>query len=985
MKLTKVILLTALVFAGSFIAETSAGLPTSEHAAYAASQSVKLTDEEKAFIKEHPVIYLAVDPEFVPYEFIDTDGKYKGIAADYIKLISERTGLKMVPSYGLPWEEAYEKAVLKELDVLPCVSKTAEREKNFLYSEPYYSFKRMIFVNENEKEINGFQDLLNRKIAVQRDSSHHSFLKEYPSIELSLYDNVEDALKAVSDGKETAFVGNLAVSNYFMKANGITNLKSIEIESEQNESLYFAVRNDWPVLLGILNKGITSITEEEKLQITSYWLGDQKEVHYYKLIKFVTVAGATIGVILIVSFFWILQLKKEIIARKKMEEALRIAKEEAESANHIKSTFLARMSHEIRTPLNAITGIAYLLLKTDVTVTQKIYLDKITQASANMLGIINDILDYAKIEAGKIQLESISFSLDEILERVVNIESYKMEEEGIEFFMEKDPLLPTYFLGDPIRISQILMNLLNNAIKFTKEGRVSLAVDLHSKEGENNVIQIVVKDTGIGMSEEQIQQLFEPFSQGDSSICRRFGGTGLGLSIVRSLVRMMGGNIRVESKINEGSVFTIFIRLKEDTSKEDFEEKRTMTAILQNLKVLVLDKNKKSRELIKEYLESFFIVADYADREDIADELLFHMSGNDDEKSYDLFILDHDTPKDGGIAFAQTIKDKIGANKPKMILLIPLLKEQLFEQLTTADIDLGITKPIIPSTLYNGILELFNETTMEIESSQKLMENPEEAAFFPCHVLIVEDNKTNQFITHGILEQSGFIVSVEDNGENGYQFYTEHQDEIDVILMDLHMPVMNGYDTAKMIRGINARVPIIAMTADAISGVIEQCMAAGMNEYISKPFDPTKLIETVKKVVRLSRGFRAGKHTLPAGNNDKIVEKAERALDQEDGLRMVEGNTELYQLILKEFYEENTMTLSELEKLINKKDYKEAKLLVHKIKGSSGSIGAKILFGLAVDYQAALERENLDKIKQLSAEFQDQLIQLMIEIKRVIG
>lgn len=424
------------------------------------------TETEKQFIAEHPEIHLCIDPEFVPYEFIDSDGEYKGIAADYIKILSEKIGIQMVVENDLTWAEGYELAVEKKLDALPCVAKTSLREQYFLFSEPYIDFQRVIVVQNMNDTIKDLDDLAETKVAVQTNSSHHSFLKSYPEIEISLYTSVEDALAAVSGGSESAYIGNLATSSYLIKESGFTNLKYITINTRDTQSLHFAVRNDWPELVGIINKGLESITQEEKIAINNKWIGVENEIDYSLIFQII----ALILSFLVISVFWTVRLKKEVSKRIIIEEELRHAKLEAEIANQVKSSFLARMSHEIRTPLNAITGMAYLIKKTDVNVTQVMYLDKITQASYTMLGIINDILDFSKIEAGKVELERISFNLDKVIQKVINIISFKIEEQGIEFRMSKDPRIPVNFFGDPKRIEQILINIINNAVKFTSVG-----------------------------------------------------------------------------------------------------------------------------------------------------------------------------------------------------------------------------------------------------------------------------------------------------------------------------------------------------------------------------------------------------------------------------------------------------------------------------------------------------------------------------------
>jgi signal transduction histidine kinase len=291
-------------------------------------------------------------------------------------------------------------------------------------------------------------------------------------------------------------------------------------------------------------------------------------VDYSYVLRVIGIAGLILAAVLVVSYFWIIRLRKEVAKRRKAQEELMAAKEEAVSANQVKSLFLARMSHEIRTPLNAILGMAYLMKKTDLTATQNMYLDKLSQASRNMLGTINDILDFSKIEAGKITIEKVSFDLDKILQRIISIESVKVDEQGIELSVNKNPDVPSMFMGDPLRIEQILLNLINNAVKFTDHGSVRVSVSADAPKNAEYVVKFIVSDTGIGMSQEQLEHLFIPFDQGDSSISRRFGGSGLGLSIVKCLTDLMGGTITAESEQEHGSTFTVCLPLEVDAEQE---------------------------------------------------------------------------------------------------------------------------------------------------------------------------------------------------------------------------------------------------------------------------------------------------------------------------------------------------------------------------------------------------------------------------------
>ncbi len=452
---------------------------------------------------------------------------------------------------GLSWAEAYDKALSGGVDVLPAVLKTAQREEYFLFSQPYYNVRRVIVTRDSNTDIRGMDDLKGRMVAVQKNSSHHSYLLSFPSINLSLYDTVDQALTAVASGTETVYVGNLATSNYLIRANGLTNLKFIAFGTDDQPALHFAVRKDWPELVGILNKAVASITEEEKIAINNKWIDLSAEPDYSRIIRLAAVSGVVVCVVLAVSFYWIVRLRKEVKKRESVQLALERAKLDAEEANNVKSSFLARMSHEIRTPLNAITGMAYLLRKTDVSPTQRMYIDRITQASTSMLSIINDILDFSKVESGKLVLERISFSLDQVIQDVVNIASYKIQEQKIGFRLVKDPNIPNWFFGDPKRMEQILLNLISNAAKFTDSGEVSLEIRPAAKGSDRCRVSFSVKDTGIGMSEDQARQLFQPFAQADVSISRRFGGTGLGLSIVKNLVDLMHGEIEVFSTVGK--------------------------------------------------------------------------------------------------------------------------------------------------------------------------------------------------------------------------------------------------------------------------------------------------------------------------------------------------------------------------------------------------------------------------------------------------
>ncbi len=964
------------------------------------------SEQELQFIKEHPIINVGVDPDFVPFEFIDSDGKYKGIAADYIKLIEIRSGLEFQITNNASWEEAYTKAINKQIDILPAISETQERRNYFLFSEPYYSYKRAIFFRSDEKEIRGIEDIKNKKVAVQQASSNHSYLLEYPEIKLSLYDKPLDAIKAVSQGKELAFVGNMVTTSYYIKENGFGNLKYIEIDETTPQSIHFAIRKDWPILQSIINKSLKDITKNEKIGIYNKWMGIESDRDYSEILRLFAIAAAIGAIVLGISLYWVYRLKKEVEAREILENETRKAKEEAEAANHIKSIFLARMSHEIRTPLNAITGLSYLLGKTEINLTQRIYLEKIIQSSKNMLGIINDILDFSKIEAGKIELEQRPFNLDKLIQQIMSIVYYKIEEQEIEFFVNKDPNIPSHYFGDPLRIEQILINIINNALKFTSLGEVSFNIRLLEKNENMATLEFLVKDTGIGMSKEQQESLFKPFEQGDSSITRVYGGTGLGLSIVKSLIEMMQGSVKVFSEKGEGSAFYITIPLEIDIEKEQEQAEKGLPKYFEKLRILVLEKNSNYIRLLEEYLRSFGITGEFTRSDEKAVKAI-------NNNNFDICIVDFDTPAEGGIDFINNVKETTEAEKlPKFILMVPLIKEELLEKLEKTNVDIGITKPIVPSALNDAIMEALQERIVEKTEKEKHYENKkakvEEGKY---KVLVIDDNNTNQYIASSILENIGVKVILASNGKEGYEYYMQHKKEISLILMDLHMPVMDGYQSASLIRAEDKEIPIVAMTADAIVGVKEKCEEAGIEGYITKPYEPEEFIDTVIKILEAKTSTAAegfGKTNIEDNNKDAtsieqanseadtIMESKEKnrediliipfekkeALDYEDGLKRIGGNKELYQVVIEAFLKDSEEVIDILSNYINTKDYERAEAVAHKIKGGAGNIGAKLLFEAAKRLQKALEVKQEELINEEMKVFSKEYTKLSEEIKK---
>ena len=939
-------------------------------ASAAFAQELVLSEAEKAFLEQHKVFRMGVDPSFVPFEFIDSDGGYKGIAAEYVRIMEGKLGVRFEAAKGLTWPEAYSKALEGDLDVLPSISQTPERERYFLFSRPYYNFKRVIVTRTSQTDINDIEDLYGKTVAVQRNSSHHSYLIGHPAINLSLYDSVETALTSVANGTETAFVGNLATTHFLIKSTGLTNLKFVAFEAEKQLSLHFAVRKDWPELVSILDKTLASITQEERLAINAKWIDLGTETDYGPLIRNLLIAGSAVFLILLVSLCWVWILKREADRRVKIQEDLELAKLEAEAANNVKSGFMARMSHEVRTPLNAINGMAYLLKKSELAPTQKMYVDRIIQSSNTMLSIINDILDFSKIEAGKVELEHIAFNIDNVLQNVIDIVSYKIEEQRIGFSLTKDPRLPNFFFGDSRRIEQILINLINNAAKFTESGTISFDVRMKARKASTCLLLFTIEDTGIGMTEEQANKLFEPFSQGDASINRRFGGTGLGLAIVKNLLDMMGGEIQVYSSEGRGTTFIIQVELEVDAANEEEHRKRISSSYFRNIKTLVLEKTGANMNLIDSYLSSFGMECEITTSEASARSML--ETANDKfSKPFDLLIIDYETPEEKAFSFVDKMRGNPRIVKmPAVIVLLPMTREDLFDRTEEHGIEMAVGKPVIQSVLFNSIQEIFKLKAVSSLGGDKTTDNKEQVVTEEMKttggtILVVEDNKTNQLIAKSLLEQEGFSIILADDGEKGVAAFREHFGEIRLVLMDLHMPVLNGYDASLRIKETAPAVPIIALTADVVDGVREKCEQHGITDYISKPFDPEGFVRKVVETV---------------GARPLNVPKEKGILDRAMGLRFMGNNEALYKTVLSEYARENGTLVRDLAALVEAGQYDDAAKMVHKVKSSSGSIGATALHETARDLQRALEDSDGEKIRELHGTFSRQMETLLAEI-----
>jgi two-component system sensor histidine kinase/response regulator len=667
---------------------------------------------------------------------------------------------------------------------------------------------------------------------------------------------------------------------------------------------------------------------------------------------------------------------------KERYEQVQVLRDMADSANRAKSDFLANMSHEIRTPMNAIIGMNYLMKKSDLNPTQSSYNSKIEISAKALLRIIDDILDFSKIEAGKLSLESTGIRLENVVSEVVDAVNIKLQKKNeVELIIHLDPQIPELFNGDGLRLRQVLLNLLDNATKFTNRGEIRLSVKQIASDSEHLKLQFTITDSGIGMSDEQVERLFSPFQQADLSTTRKFGGTGLGLAICKRIVELMHGKLEVRSTPGKGSEFSFTAVFNQE---DQIENTRPVLMNATGLKALLVDDSESARMVLEEMLQSFGFHVLVA--RDGIEALAIYNRENSPDNPISLMVVDWRMPGMDGLQLVNNIKAMKGTNTPSVVMVTAFGVDMVREAAGQKLIDAYMIKPINQSSLFETISHILYKETIPTASKEELAHSVESFrnVLSGTRVLVVEDNEINMELSLDLLADVGITADFATNGMEAIDKVSRHTYEI--VLMDIQMPYMDGLTATREIRKKPeyAQLPILAMTAHAMKGEREKSLDAGMNDHITKPIDPMLLYAAICKFTGRTPNIEEPKPEIEATKTQENTIQIE-GINTESGMYRSGGSSKVYFKLLSSFARKYADLGTQIDQLLNADKAEEFAALMHTYAGVAGNMGAEQLYERSVllsqqAKKAATERGSLSELP-----LADEVNSLIDESNRVVA
>ncbi len=660
---------------------------------------------------------------------------------------------------------------------------------------------------------------------------------------------------------------------------------------------------------------------------------------------------------------------RDVTQHKRSEEALRLAREAAEAASHAKSSFLARMSHEIRTPMNGVLGMTELLLETGLTSTQRKYAETVQRSGQNLLGIINDLLDFSKIEAGKLELENVDMDLRRTLEDIVDLLAERAHIKGLELACSIPPGLATHVKGDPLRLGQVLTNLVGNAIKFTEQGAIVIRVAAVDETADKVTMRFEVNDTGLGISAEAQTRIFDEFSQADGSTTRKHGGSGLGLAISKQLVEMMGGAIHVESKLGSGSTFWFTSSFEKQP-----EQVHAPMGMLTGVRALIVESSAINRGILHTQMSNWGMTNKIAGSPEEAIELLTEAVARG--APYDITIIDLALPGLDALGLARSIRARADIAKVRLVVLTR--RQADIKNAREAGIDACIAKPVRQTVLYECLVNVMAGQPHEAVAVPAVA-GPAHAApaAIRGNILLVEDNLINQQVALGILQIQGYSVTVVNNGLEALDAHG--QGAFDLILMDCHMPEMDGFEATRAIREREAtsgkHIPIVALTANAMAQDREACLNAGMDDHLAKPFSMQTLRDMLDRWMPRAGSPPAAHEAAPRAPA-KAAGVLDRKLLDELAKVLTNGKPALLARVIELYRVEAPKLMQKLKQSALASDAPEMVRCAHSLKSSSANVGAKLMSRYCEDLEASARRAEVDDARKILAKLETEFVRV---------